>query len=172
MFQFLSLDTMPAPECTCKPRPKPKPYDRKPRAPKAKDTHATSAKLVQDNKRKNLTLGDWMTVFTYVERHPDMGQGDIVEYFKTQREGALIFTQSTLSQKLWDMEQLKDHTQSNPNALSSKRPRVVTRPDVERALMLWFRHMEEKGETVNGPMLWEKRHRFEEKFSVPENERL
>jgi hypothetical protein len=34
-----------------------------------------------------------------------------------------------------------------------QRLRVVTRPDVERALILWVRHMEERGETVNGPML-------------------
>jgi hypothetical protein len=42
---------------------------------------------------------------------------------------------------------------SHPNALSLKRPHVVTRPDVERALILCVRHMGEKGETVNGPML-------------------
>jgi len=40
---------MPIPECTYKPRPKPQSYDQKPRAPKAKDIHATSAKLVQDS---------------------------------------------------------------------------------------------------------------------------
>jgi hypothetical protein len=45
----------------------------------------------------------------------------------------------------------------NPNALSSKRPRIVTRPDVDRALFLWIKQMEEKGEHVNGPMLKEKR---------------
>jgi hypothetical protein len=60
----------------------------------------------------------------------------------------------------------------NPNALSSKQPRIVTRPDVECALILWVRHMESRRETVTGPMLREKRKRFEDEFAVPENERL
>jgi hypothetical protein len=49
---------------------------------------------------------------------------------------------------------------------------VVTRPDVEKALFLWVRYMEQKGEQVNGPMLKEKRCRFEVLFNVPEDERL
>jgi len=69
-------------------------------------------------------------------------------------------------------EELEKHVTSHPNALSSKHPRVVTRPDVERALVLWVRHMEEKGETVNGPMLKAKQLKFEEQFDVPEAERL
>jgi hypothetical protein len=32
--------------------------------------------------------------------------------------------------------------------------------------------MEEKHETVNGPMLVEKWHRFEDQFNVPEEDRL
>jgi hypothetical protein len=59
---------------------------------------------------------------------------------------------------------------SNPSALSSKRPRIVTRPDVERALVIWLRSMEEKRETVNGKMLVEKRKCFEKELNVPENE--
>jgi len=42
---------------------------------------------------------------------------------------------------------------STPTALSSKRIWVVTRPDVEDALVLWVKHMEEKNEHVTGPML-------------------
>ena len=60
----------------------------------------------------------------------------------------------------------------NPLVLSSKRPRVVTRPDIERALVLWVQDMEQRGKTVSGPMLREKRKRFENKFQVPEAERL
>ncbi|KAF9219086.1 hypothetical protein BS17DRAFT_811334 [Gyrodon lividus] len=67
---------------------------------------------------------------------------------------------------------MEAHANDNPNALSSKRPRVVTRPDVERALVLWVRDMEQKGETISGPMLREKQKRFEDKFQVPETERL
>ena len=123
---------MSAPECTRKPRPKPKPYNFKPKAPKTKDVHATSAKPIQDNRRKNLTLGDWMTIFAYAEQHPDLNQGKIIEHFATRKEGALIFTQSTLSRKLRDKDQLKERVHTIPNALSLKHPRVVTRPDVKR----------------------------------------
>ena len=52
--------------------------------------------------------------------------------------------------------ELESHGDSNPSALSSKRPRIVTHPDVERALYLWVLHMEEEKEMVNGPMLHEK----------------
>jgi hypothetical protein len=38
--------------------------------------------------------------------------------------------------------------------------------------MLWVQDMEQRGETVSGPMLREKRRRFEDKFQVPETERL
>ena len=61
---------------------------------------------------------------------------------------------------------------SNPNALSSKRPRVVTRPDVDLALWLWVQQMNQKGEVVNGPMLMAKREVFEKALNVPEDERL
>ena len=57
-------------------------------------------------------------------------------------------------------------------ALSAKCPRIVTRPDVERALVLWIYSMEEKGESVTGPMLCVKWEKFEDSFNVPENEQL
>jgi hypothetical protein len=49
---------------------------------------------------------------------------------------------------------------------------VVTHPEVERALVLWFKSMEAKGETVSRPMLVEKRRRFEKSFNVPYDECL
>ena len=67
---------------------------------------------------------------------------------------------------------LEVHVALYPGALSSKHPWVVTCPDMERALVLWVHHMEEKGETVNGLMLRVKWARFEEQFNVPESEWL
>ena len=101
-----------------------------------------------------------------------MSQGDIVSYFKTKADGALQFTQSSLSQKIQQRKVLEERATSNPNALSSKHPRIVTRPDVECALILWVRHMEEAKETVTGPMLRSKREKIEELLSVPEEERI
>jgi hypothetical protein len=172
---------MPA-EVKRKPREKLAPYTRKPKAssiqddtPVASTSTSTSISTTPDSKtrsRTNLTLQDWMTVFAFVDSHPDMGQADIVRYFKTRPEGPIVFEQPTLSRKLKARPDLEARVQSNPNALSSKRPRVVTRPDVERALVLWNLHMEEKRETVSVTMLQEKRKKFEDAFHVPMEERL
>jgi len=113
-----------------------------------------------------------MTIYAYVDEHPRMSQGDIVQHFASQADGALIFTQSTLSRKLKSCPEIEKCVTSYPNALSSKHACIVTWPDVERALILWVKHMEEKGETVNGPMLKEKWKRFEQQFEVPEAECL
>jgi hypothetical protein len=157
-----------------KPRDKPAPYQREPKKPKVKDAPATSAHPTASHTslRQNLTLSDWLTVFAYIDAHQAMPQCDIVNHFKSLQSGALIFTQSTLSRKLKERLTLEARINDNPNALSSKQLRIVTRPDVDRALFLWVRHMEEKGEHVNGPMLKEKRQRFEELFEVPEEEQL
>ncbi|KAG6865491.1 hypothetical protein C0995_005985, partial [Termitomyces sp. Mi166 len=101
-----------------------------------------------------------------------MSQGQIHEHFQSKMDGTLIFSQSALSRKLKEWEKYEAHAQDNPNALSSKHPHVVTRPNVERALFLWVKHMEAKGETVNGLMLKKKRIRFEKELGVPEEERL
>jgi Tc5 transposase DNA-binding domain len=94
-----------------------------------------------------------MTVFAYIDSHPTLPQNLIVKHFQTLKSGALIFTQSTLSHKLHSQLELEGHVTDNPNALSSKCPHTVTRPDVEKALVVWVQQMENKGETVSGPML-------------------
>ena len=137
-----------------KPHTEHAPY--KPCQPKVvvdKKAPKTSVRPIQSHKRNNLTLHDWMTVFAYIDAHPGMSQDAIVEHFKTRAEGTLTFDQSMLSQKIKGRKELEAQASDHPNALSSKRVRVVTHPDVERVLFLWVKHMEEKGETVNGPML-------------------
>jgi hypothetical protein len=96
----------------------------------------------------------------------------VVDHFQTKKEGALIFTQSALSWKLRNHAELDEHSQSNPSALSAKRPCVVTQPNVEHALVLWINYMMEKGETINGPILHEKHMWFKELFKVPDGQRL
>lgn len=155
-----------------KPRPKPAPYARKPRQKPLKDAPATSAKQQNSSSRENLTLHDWLTVFAYIDEHPTVSQVDVVEHFATQHTGALVFTQSTLSRKLKTRTNLEQRVHDNPSALSSKRARIVTRPDVEKALVCWFHAMEDKGEHFTGSMLREKRRRFEDLLGVPEEERL
>ena len=162
-------------EKTHKPREKPGPYSQKPKAALShplKDVPKTSAKQTESRSRQNLTLADWLTVFEFMDTHPHLSQGQVVDYFGSRTSGILVFQQCTLSRKLAQRMELEGRVNSHPNALSSKRVRVVTHPDVERTLILWVHHMESKGETVTGPMLREKRKRFEDLFKVPDAERL
>ncbi|KAG6327246.1 hypothetical protein ID866_11843 [Astraeus odoratus] len=139
-----------------------------------KDAPHTSAQLLITSSHKNLTLSDWMTIYSYVDSHPDIPQSNMVQYFSTLKTRALIFTQSTLSHRLHDHSKMEAHINSNPTPLSSKRPHIVivTWPDVDCALYLWVQHMESKGEHVTGPMLQVKHSKFEEEFEVPKKERL
>jgi hypothetical protein len=159
-----------------KPRDKPAAYTQPAKKQKiTNDTPRTSATQLPNkcsNSRQNLTLADWLSVYAFIDTHPHATQADIVRHFKSLPTGALNFDQSTLSRKLRTRPNMEARINDNPNALSAKRPRVVTRPDVERALVLWVRHMEHKGETVTSHMLREKRKRFENEFNVPEKERL
>jgi hypothetical protein len=158
-----------------KPRDKPAPYNQPvKRQRKGGDNTRTSAHSPSESSssRQNLTLSDWIAVYSFVDTHHNATQAEIVQHFQSLKTGALIFNQATLSRKLRQRPKMEARIGDNPNALSSKRPRVVTRPDVERALILWIRHMENKRESVTGPMLREKRKRFEDEFDVPEKERL
>ena len=101
-----------------------------------------------------------------------MSQDDVVQYFRTLKDGALIFNQSSLSRNKKRHQDLKQRAAATPNGLDVKRPRIVTRPDVERALQLWYRSMEEKNEVVTGAMLAEKRKRVEDLLGVPPEECL
>lgn len=162
---------------TRKPRASGKPYARNPEAKahrKTKNTPKTSAVVKPKHDRSNLTTNDWLIVRDYVDSHPEKSQAEIVKHFSQLPTGAFIFTQSSLSRNMSDKGRaaLDAKVASNPNALSMKRVRVVTRPDVEKALFLWVKHMEEKGEHVTGPMLAVKRAKFEDRMDVPEAERL
>jgi len=161
--------------CKCKPREKSKPYVHKLREKKDPKAPKTSAKKPWTSTHENLTLNDWLTVIDYHDSHQPISQQEVVSYFANRAEGALIFNQSSLSRHLSNNGRVADEEKlrANPTALSAKRVCVVTRPDVERCLVLWVKHMEEvKGETVTGPMLVAKREKFEKQLNVPEEERL
>ncbi|KAG6855876.1 hypothetical protein H0H87_009793 [Tephrocybe sp. NHM501043] len=143
-----------------------------PKAPTQKNAPKTSAKPTVSNKRDNLMLHNWMTVFAYIDAHTSMSQTQIWDHFALKKDGALEFSQSALSRKLKVRDKLEPCVHNNPVAMSSKHARVVTRPDMEKALFLWVKHMEAKGESVSGPMLKEKRKRYEEAFEVPDDEHL
>ena len=138
--------------------------------PKVKGVPKTSAKSKKEG-HENLTTADWLEVYAYIDKHPAVSQGDIVIHFRTKKDGALDSTQGTLL-KIEGPKKIEAHAEAYPNALSSKWEQVVTQPDIENALYLWVHHMEENGETANGPMLREKRSHFKKLFNVPEGECL
>ncbi|PPQ75268.1 hypothetical protein CVT25_000841 [Psilocybe cyanescens] len=113
-------------EKTRKPRPKPAPYARKEKKAHVKDTPRTSSKPAAAGRHENLTLADWISVFKFIDSHPLLSQGDVVTHFKNKKDGALYFDQSTLSRKIKRRHELEGRVNSHPNALSSKRMRVVT----------------------------------------------
>ena len=81
-----------------KPRNEHAPYKpRKPKASANSNGSKSSAQPQKKQQRSNLTLYDWMTVFAYIDEHPDTSQDKIVKHFATRTEGVLIFDQSTLS---------------------------------------------------------------------------
>ena len=163
-----------------KPRIVSKPYNRtpKPSHGSSKSQLApprTSATIKQKKHgRSNLTLHDWLTVVAYHDEHQPISQAEVVRHFANKEDGALVFNQSTLSRHLSEKGRQEDakRLESNPTALSSKRIRAVTHPDVEEALFKWVMHMQEKGEQVSGPMLLTKREKFEIALGVPKEERL
>ena len=161
-----------SPESTHKSCNKPPPYHRKTKPVVEKGTPKTSAQPVTKQGRENLTIYDWLTVFAFWDEHPSMNRTGIINHFKARAEGALLFDQSILSWKWKNRMTIQKQAQATPSALSSKRMCIVMQPDVECTLVLWIKHMEEKGETVNGPMLKEKRWQFKNKFDVPEKEQL
>jgi len=63
----------------------------------SKDTPKTSTQLIKKVKQENLTLWDWLTVYTYVDTLPQpVNQGELVKYFATRPQGALLFSHPTL----------------------------------------------------------------------------
>ncbi|KAG2114090.1 hypothetical protein BD769DRAFT_1489751 [Suillus cothurnatus] len=98
---------------TRKPREKPAPYKQ----------HSETPNLTT---RKNLTLNDWLVVFAYIDTHPHQSQAEIVLHFENELTGVLAFSQSALSRALKRRPELEARINSNPNALSSKRPCVVS----------------------------------------------
>ena len=126
----------PPPEKTRKPRTV-KPYASKlgPKGPNAKNRPTTSAQSLKKAKAR-LTNSDWMEVYDWVDNRPHVTQGETVKHFATRPNGALTFDQGSLSRNLRKRDRREAEVAANPAALSSKRARIVTRPDVDKALWM------------------------------------
>ncbi|KAE9388158.1 hypothetical protein BT96DRAFT_947815 [Gymnopus androsaceus JB14] len=103
----------------------------------AMDAPHTTAHPLNQKKKKDLTLSDWLEVMEHVDSHPYLCQKDIVDYFAKHSSGVLTFTQSALSKKLKKHDELEQWAKSNPNALLEKQCHVVIQPDFEEALYIW-----------------------------------
>jgi hypothetical protein len=89
----------------------------------------------------------------------------VVKYFSSRPDakgGKFLFKQPALSKKAKHKDKIHAlAATAEPNILSMKRARVVTSPEVDKALGLWVQDMEQKRRTVTGPMLVEQRKQFE-----------
>jgi hypothetical protein len=162
-----------------KPREQKKPYPAKP-GPKPKHLASGSAPTLPSftsagtkaADRKRMTVGDWLMVFAWWDTHPHATQMEVVEEFASRRVGALHFKQNTLSDAKKRRESMETLAEENSVNLSRSRARVVVCPEVDRALVLWTKHMEEKGELVTQAMLGIKRKWFENEMKISEERRL
>ncbi|KAJ3514077.1 hypothetical protein NMY22_g14859 [Coprinellus aureogranulatus] len=154
------------------PRESHNPYNRtKKTGPKPKNAPRTAA---QPKKTAYvvLTNADWLTVFRWIDLHPEATQEEVVRHFSSKKEGAPHFSQTTLSRRLAKRTQIEDRVAEYSGGASAKRERIVTAPQVDRSLFLWLKEMEAKNETVSGKMLIEKRKIFEERLGIPQAQRL
>lgn len=138
-----------------------------------KDAPSTSALPKDGQKGSNLTLHDWLTVYQQCDSLPEgWRQSQVVEHFRNRKEDPLIFDQSTLSRKIKQRKEIEERVKAYPGALSSRRLRVVTAPQVEQALALWVQQMLSRKATVSVTMLIAKREWFEAKLDVNEEDKL
>lgn len=155
------------------PRAITRPYVQKPKVNKV-PYKSSSQPNPPVSKSCYLTLGDWLHVVEWYDQNRPISQDATVKHFWDLSNGALVFNQASLSCHLTKKGHHSDEERlvATPTALSSKKSRIVTRPDVEEALWLWVEHMEQKHETVTGAMQVQKRKQFEDRLNVPEHERL
>jgi len=117
----------------------------------------------------NLTYGQWVVVFDFVKAHPELQQDRVVEHFRAM---GWKVSQSNLSKKLQQQDLVRAEMSKTATGANAKRPRIVACPAIERALVIWFRVLEARGELVTGIMLLAKRERFEATLEVPDDERV
>ena len=158
---------------------KQKPWDRPYapctcQAPENCDASQTKAISKPNTVWEQLTLHNWLGVVQYFDSNQPISQEEVVKHFVGRSDGALIFSQSALSRHLSKKgcEEDQSRLAANQTALSGKRAQIITCTDVERALILWVNHMEEKLEHVTGAMLVAKRAKFEDQLGVPDVEQL
>ncbi|CAK5267874.1 unnamed protein product [Mycena citricolor] len=121
--------------------------DRAKQGPKEKKSQ-TSAQLVKDDMHKDLTWSDWVQVFDYMNKSP----GAFKEAQKKDQIRVSVANSSTVG--------------------SQKRARVVTCPEVDKALSVWMYNKEEKRNMVTGTILVVKRKCLEELMGIPEEQCL
>lgn len=112
-----------------------------------------------------------MRVYKYCDEHTPVDQNEVVRHFANLKHDALKFSQPTLSRNL-DPERRAEIEQRANTGAGRKRARVVTHPEIEDALIIWFRNMERKGELVTPAMLQTKRSKFYDLLGIPKEERV
>jgi len=108
-------------------------------------------------------------ILDWAKKQPDLTEEKVVEFWRLK---GYKVTQPSFNRNKKNEEELRKKITQTPIAANAKRPRIVSNPIVERALVLWQDSMERQGHSVTGPMLVEKRNRVEESLGIPEADRL
>ena len=141
-----------------------------------KMTARTTAISTKKKAKEHLTNYDRLQVLAYIDEHPQASQKDVANYFSTCSDadgGGLIMDCSTVSRIKANRTKIMMQAKATPSGLDMKKPHQVVSPEVEHALYLWVRHLnDKKGEVASGPMLYKKRTEFEKALNIPEEERL
>jgi len=137
------------------------------------DTLKTSTQLIKKVKQENLTLWDWLTVYTYVDTLPQpVNQGEVVKYFATRPQGALLFSQPTLSCKTAAAPRDGGPCGFNSECIVMQTTTCCHKTRYRSCIVAVGPQMDRKGEPVNSSMLMAKWEAFEKDLEVPEDERL
>jgi hypothetical protein len=116
-----------------KPGPKPKPQDGD------AGLVSASAAVNATPSKKRLTMGDWESVFRWMEEH-QVTQVKTVSHFSKQITGCLVFTQAALSNVLKQQPNMQALIEANPANILRACPCIVTNPKVEKVLLVTSAH--------------------------------
>ena len=103
--------------------------------------------MASKRKRKELTLREKIEVIEFKKKDPKAAIRAIAEHFKCGR--------TQVNTVLTNQEKLLEQFAGNGNA-DSKRAREVRFPDIDSAVVEWYRKARRKNIPVTGPMLQEK----------------
>ena len=109
--------------------------------------------------RQDRTLAEKLKILQYVEENPTVKKKNVAAYFSMKLQ--------TLSDLIKNAEKIRAQSSEGSSLASSKRKRLSTQPDVDKALLIWFRQKSCLPELrIDGSMLLQQANTFLKALSV------